>query len=251
SENINSVGVQIFNNQTQWAVNSVDSINILFVTHLGDVVNDYWSITQWQNAYQSMTRLEDQVPWAVLPGNHDGFNVGSPGEDLSNYINYFVAPNSFQLFSAGNDEYLIFHLQYNPNNNVLAWANTIIAQYPTRRVIVSTHSYLNLAGSRTMIGERIWQNFVVPHADQVFLVLCGHIHGEARRSDLVNGNTVYQILSDYQSRTNGGNGWLRIFSFHPVEDRIYVSTYSPYLNSYENDQSSAFTLNYDMTSSQP
>jgi hypothetical protein len=75
------------------------------------------------------------------------------------------------------------------------------------------------------------------------------MHGEARRSDVVNGHTVYQILSDYQSRTNGGDGWLRILSFHPTEDKIYVNTYSPYLNSYENDLSSEFAIDYDMTSS--
>jgi VCBS repeat-containing protein len=251
SANINGVGVQIFNNQTQWAVNNVDGMNIVFVTHLGDVVDSYNDMTQWQNAYQSISRMEDQVPWAVLPGNHDGLNVGSPGEDLSNYITYFGAANSFQLFSAGFDDYLIFHFQYDADNNVLAWANSVIAQYPNRRVIVSTHSYLDLDGSRTAIGERLWQNFVGPHADQVFLVLCGHMHGEARRSDVVNGHTVHQILSDYQSRTNGGNGWLRILSFHPTEDKIYVNTYSPYLNSYESDLSSEFAIDYDMTSSKP
>ena len=37
---------------------------------------------------------------------------------------------------------------------------------------------------------------------------------------------------------------LRIIEFHPVEDRIVVNTYSPFLNSYENDVDSQFSLDY-------
>ena len=85
-------------------------------------------------------------------------------------------------------------------------------------------------------------NFVAPNADQVFLVLCGHIHGEAQRTDVVNGHQVHQLLADYQTRANGGNGWLRILEFHPAEREIFVKTFSPYLNSYESDANSQFTV---------
>ncbi len=49
---------------------------------------------------------------------------------------------------------------------------------------------------------------------------------------------------------NGGNGYLRILDFRPVEDKIYVKTFSPYLNQYQTDAASQFTLDYDMTSQQ-
>jgi hypothetical protein len=88
---------------------------------------------------------------------------------------------------------------------------------------------------------------VAPHADQVVLVLCGHNHGEAKRVDTVNGFSVPQLLADYQSRTNDGNGFLRILKFSPSQDKIYVSTFSPYLNSYENDLDSKFQLDFNMT----
>ena len=155
--------------------------------------------------------------------------------------------NNYELFSGGGDDYLIFHFQYHPSDAVLAWANSTIAGYPDRRVIVVTHDYLNVDGSRTTEGNHIWSSFVAPHADQVILVLCGHNHGEARRSDTVNGFVVPQLLADYQSRTNGGNGFLRILKFSPSQDKIYVTTFSPYLNSYENDANSQFTLDYDMS----
>jgi len=252
---------QIFDNQTQWIVNNKESMNIVFVTHEGDIVEIYSDLTQWQNANNSMSKLDNVVPWGILPGNHDGAGV-----NLTNYNTYFGYErfsgkswyggayqndnaNSYQLFSGGADDYLIFHFQYAPSDDVLAWANVTINNYPNRRVIVVTHDYLGTDGSRSSNGEAIWQKFVKPHADQVFLVLCGHATAEARRTDNVGGHVVYQLLADYQSRSNGGNGWLRILRFSPVEDKIYVKTYSPYLNRYETDSDSEFTLDYDMTSS--
>jgi VCBS repeat-containing protein len=55
---------------------------------------------------------------------------------------------------------------------------------------------------------------------------------------------------DYQSRANGGDGWLRYFTFKPSENRIYAYTYSPTRNNglgeFETDDSSQFVLDYDM-----
>ena len=230
--NINGVGAKIFSNQTQWVANNVESLRIAFVTHEGDIVDDGGSASQWEIAAQSMSYLDTgNVPWEVLPGNHDFIN--DPG--LVNYNTYFgygnfssrswyggaypanTNTNNFAFFSGGNDDYLIFNFQYRPSDAVLVWANNTIAAYPNRRVIVTTHDYMNVDGSRTTEGNHIWNGFVAPHANQVFLVLCGHNHGEARRTDVVNGHTVYQLLADYQSRTNGGNGWLRILQFRPAE----------------------------------
>ena len=251
---------EIFDSQTQWVVNNAQSMNIVFVTHEGDIVDDYSSVSQWNSANNSMSKLDaGNMSYGVLPGNHDGSPLY-----LSNFNKFFnysrfngkswyggayqnKNTNNFELFHCGQDDYLIFHFQYDPSDQVLKWANSTLQNYPNRRVIVTTHSYLNVDGSRTDIGNRIWQNFVAPHADQIFLVLCGHNHGETQRTDIVNGHTVYQIMADYQDRTNGGNGWLRTLEFHPAEDKIYVRTYSPYLNNYETDANSQFTLDYNMT----
>ncbi|MEM2779860.1 MAG: PKD domain-containing protein [Candidatus Bathyarchaeia archaeon] len=254
---------EIFNNQTEWIVKNKETMNIVFVTHEGDIVENWNVLAEWQNANNSMSKLDNIVPWGILPGNHDG-----AGMDLTNYNTYFGYErfsgeswyggayqdnnaNSYQLFSAAGDDYLIFHFQYAPSDSVLAWANTTIDNYPDRRVIVVTHDYLGTDGSRSTNGEAIWQKFVKPHADQVFLVICGHAAAETMRTDTVDGHVVYQLLANYQSRSNGGNGWLRVLTFSPLEDKIYVKTYSPYLNSYEKDSNSDFTLDYDMTDPTP
>ena len=250
----------IFENQTQWIVDNVKKMNIVFVTHLGDIV-DYSSLEQWENANRSISKLDGKVPWALLPGNHDFI-------DLASYNKYFgyerfahkswyggafqnVNTNSYQLFSAGGGDYLFFHLQYIPDNDTLAWASGVIDSYPNMKVIISTHSYIATNSTRrSNTGERIWSNLVSPHADQVFLVLCGHNFEESKRIDVVDGNVVYQLLSDYQFRSTGGEGWLRTLEFCPSQNKIFVKTFSPYFNKFETDENSEFVLDYDLEAPQ-
>ena len=55
------------------------------------------------------------------------------------------------------------------------------------------------------------------------MVVNGHYPGEGRRTDLNDcGQPVHQVLMDYQSRINGGDGWLRYFTFKPSENKIYA-----------------------------
>jgi uncharacterized protein YjdB len=249
----------IFNGQTQWVSSNKIGMNVVFVTHEGDLVNTYSQTYEWQNADSSMSKLDEaNIPWGVLPGNHDLTGGSTKYNTYFGYSRFSglswyggayqnINTNSYELFTGGLDDYLIFHFQYQPSTQVLAWANATIASYPDWRVIVTTHDYMNTDGSRTATGNNIWNKFVKPHADQVFLVLCGHNHGENEKIDVVKGHTVYQLLADYQDRSNGGNGWLRILEFHPSDDDIIVKTYSPYLGQYETDADSSFTLSYDMT----
>jgi hypothetical protein len=250
----------IFENQTKWIVQNENEKNIVFVTHLGDIVeynnNDY----QWQNADNAMSILDNKVPYGILPGNHD---LGPKYEKYfpaSRYEGYFywggsydsnymtsLSPNmnNYQLFSAGGMDFIALNLQNGAPIDVLDWADNVLDKYSDRRAIISTHMYLDWDGSRMGIGELIWENLVVPHKN-VFLVLCGHIPGEAERRDNLDNRTVYQLLSDYQYCDNGGDGWLRIMEFVSSENKIYVRTYSPYLDQYDNDSDSQFELYYPM-----
>ncbi len=207
----------IFDNQTQWIVDTAGNLKTIFVTHEGDVVNVMTQTIQWENANHSMSKLDGNVPWAIAPGNHE---LDSNATNYNTYFGYDrfngkswyggayqnTNTNSYELFSGGDDDYLIFHLQYGVNDSVLAWANTTISSYPNRRAIVTTHDYMDSSGTRSTTGTLIWNDFVAPHANQIFLVMCGHTLGETIRTDIVNGHTVYQLLADFQGRANGGNG---------------------------------------------
>lgn len=62
---------------------------------------------------------------------------------------------------------------------------------------------------------------------------------------IVNSKDSATLLADYQSRPNGGDGWLRILEFAPAANEIRVKTFSPVLNQYETDANSQFTFPYD------
>src|SRR5690606_35609846 len=97
----------------------------------------------------------------------------------------------------------------------------------------------------------LWEDFVATHC-QVRLVIAGHEHsgddGEASRTDANScGDPVHQLMTDYQSRPNGGDGWLRYYTFDPAENTMTATTYSPKLDAFETDADSSFTLPFPLT----
>jgi len=58
--------------QTEWVKENRDKENIVFVTHVGDVVNDHKQAPdEWVVAQRAMSVLDGVVPWGVAIGNHD------------------------------------------------------------------------------------------------------------------------------------------------------------------------------------
>ena len=265
--------------QTQWIVNKKDELNIVHVVHVGDIVNDSdpgntSHIAQWDNADTSMSLLEDPVttsltdgiPYGISPGNHDQWPAKNPdGTELYNFYfgesrflgrGYYGGhygidnDNHYSLFSASGMDFIVVYLEYDPiaNLDVLAWADDLLTTYDNRRAIVVSH-YLIEVGEGASFGP---QGAAIYNALKdnlnLFLMLSGHMHGEGKRVDVESPNhTVHTLLADYQERSNGGDGWLRILEFSPLDDLIRVKTYSPTLDLYETDSDSQFELSYDMS----
>ena len=93
-------------------------------------------------------------------------------------------------------------------------------------------------------GSELWTGLVARHSN-IVMVLSGHVGDSERREDKgYNGNLVEQILTDYQfekpctaSSISGctshcahvqdaGNGWLRVLTFYPKENRVVAKTIS-------------------------
>jgi 3',5'-cyclic AMP phosphodiesterase CpdA len=260
---------ELYHAQTAWIAEQVDLLNIVFVTHLGDIVqNRERDETEWIVADAAMARLDGIVPYSVLPGNHDM----AQGGFAKFYGTYFPASrfedyewwggdfnqnkNNYQLFSAGGDDYIILHMQFCPPDEAIAWANEVLEKYAERRAIFSTHSFLDQESQRVgkckstsdgnNSGINLWNKLVRPNPN-FFLVLSGHIPGAARRVDSPNGTEIFQLLSDYQDDENYGNGYLRIMRFQPNADRIQVTTYSPAVDTFMTDAENQFELIYDMS----
>ena len=63
---------EIFHDQTRWIAEHIDEENIRFVTHVGDVVQNYDQVeAEWVAADAAMDRLNGLLPWGVAIGNHD------------------------------------------------------------------------------------------------------------------------------------------------------------------------------------
>ena len=257
----------IFNAQTQWIVDNRTSRNIAFVSHMGDIVQNgdfSGNPSEWLRADFAMKTIESPLatlrayglPWGGAPGNHD-YGTGGGSGSTTFYNQYFGTSrfagrnyfgghygidnnNNYELFSASGLDFIVIHLEYNAGalssyQAVLDWADALLKAYPDRRAIVTSH-YVIGAGNPAAFstqGQNIYN--ALKDNPNLFLMLCGHITGEGRRSDMFAGKTVYSVLQDYQDIKNGGDGFLRIFTFKPAgsvanpSGEIVVESYSPTL----------------------
>ena len=88
-------------------------------------------------------------------------------------------------------------------------------------------------------GTDVWEKFLRHHAN-ICAVFSGHL-GFGRLVDVGDyGNPVFQMVADYQFDPLGGAGYLRIVQFFPDQDKMSVSTYSPYLDSWHTDSVNQF-----------
>ena len=275
----------IFTSQTQWIADNKDDLNIAFVLHEGDVTNGNVEY-DWRNASDSMAVLDGVVPYAIVLGNHDMGPGGdctvreSPLFNRSFPVSRFASlptfgdtfepallDSSFHLFSAGGTDWLVMALEYLPRDQVLAWANDVVASHRDRRVIVLTHSHVypddSLLGSKASHpwdptdfgfasepggvnnGVETWDKLVRRHPN-VSMVFSGHFTANGGTSLVVGkgdgGNRVVQMLANYQNMEEGGSGYLRLIRCDPANRTVSVETYSPYRNSYLTDLNNHFMV---------
>lgn len=268
----------VFAAQTQWIASNRSAMNIQVVLGLGDIVNDGADNAQQQNADAAIRNLDNaKVPYLLAIGNHDydQANTGAARRTDTGYEKWFgparyagysyykggfppgTNANFYGTFNISGKGYLMLVLEYVPRDSSLAWAAQVVQANPDKEVIVVTHSYMFYDATRVdkcdtndlnrdNDGDETWQKFVSQYAN-ISTVVSGHITsvGASRRSDLgVNGNLVNQMFSNYQTLAHGGDGWLRILTFHPASDTIDVKTYSPYLDAFKTDAKNQFTLRW-------
>lgn len=269
---------EMFYAQTRWIAANRDSLNIVYVAHLGDCVqrgDNNGDASEWLVADSAMRMIEDPVatglpqgiPYGIAVGNHDQSPNSDPNGTTTFYNRFFGEErfasrdyygghyganndNHFDLFSAGGLDFIVVYFEYDisANAQVLSWADSLLQAYPDRRAIVVSHYLVDPGPGApwSAQGQAIYD--VLKRHPNLFLMLCGHIlQAENRRTDIFDGNTVYTLESNYQWRANGGDGWLRIMQFSPANNEIRIKTYSPVLDAFEVDANSQFTLPYDMT----
>lgn len=257
---------EIFKAQTQWIAANRTSRNIEFVVQLGDCVQNGDNPPgtdeeiEWRRADTAMKNIEnpnvpvtDGIPYAICVGNHDETPAGSLTGTTGLFNQYFGNArfsgrgyyggrygtannnNHYELFSSNGIDFIHISIEYFADGTsaklqgILDWADALLKANPGRKGILSTHNLLGTGNPANFQGpgQKIYDD--LKDNPNLFLMLAGHVSGEGRRSDTYNGNTIYSLMSDYQSGyTNGGNGYLRIMEFRPSQNIIDVKTYSPY-----------------------
>jgi hypothetical protein len=262
---------ELFCKQTKWIVDNIQKKNIVFVSHVGDIV-DGWKFKkkQWEDASKCLETLDGHIPYSIVPGNHDT-ETGSRDSGLQTYNTYFPVSryssydwykgnrrenaNSYQMLKIWGIEFLFIGLEVEPSNNSIDWAKDIVEKHPHAYTAITTHKYLpdnGLARDKSReysnegnTGEDIWKKLIEDNCS-IKLVWSGHFHGEDGEAILTSTNNcgykVYQTMQNYQTREKGGNGKLRIYTFNPKKKEIRVQTYSPVTDSFEIDASSDFTI---------
>lgn len=236
--------------------------------------------SEWtEAATNGYYRLEpDNIPYGLAVGNHDQQPVNSSilTATTTRYNQYFGRnhfagkpyyggnlegsssnnnDSHYDLFTAGGVDWIVIHLEYdhlNEQSTLLNdWAYNLCTNFPTRKAIIVTHYAAQApTGAWGTQGYRIWNK--LKDRTNVVMILGGHVtgdastpelqKGEAYREDTYNGHTIRTYVSDYQGRTSGGKGALRIMKFSVANDDVTVKTYSPWNSTgYETDASSQFT----------
>jgi hypothetical protein len=164
--------------------------------------------------------------------------------------------NSFHMFEAGGRKWLVIAFEFAPRNDVLRWAGEVCDKHPDHSVIIVTHAYLNPRSNLRFevtggygakpspnavnptpdaqpdmnLGVGIWEKLASLHPNMA-MVLCGHACYTNHKSDTGRaGNVVQEVVVDYQSDVNGGNGWMRLLHFLPDGRTVRSRDYSPVLD---------------------
>ena len=211
-----SGSISTFFAQTNWIVsNRIDS-NIVYVTHLGDCVQNGDEVEQeWINCSNAMAYLEnpattgltDGIPFGMAVGNHDmtpwdNHNFNSTDTLFNKYFgisrfsgrNYYSGhygdnnDNHYDLFQVGVLKFIVIYIkyeEYKANPAVLDWADSLLGAYNDRLGIVVSHKLLdNYSGADVSFssqGQAIFN--AVKNNSNLFLMLCGHFTQEGRRTE--------------------------------------------------------------------
>ncbi|WP_223068366.1 FIMAH domain-containing protein [Paenibacillus caui] len=242
----------IYESQVNWIKERAEEMNIRYVIHTGDIVNEPTAIYQWEAGDRYMKVLEDAgIPYGVLAGNHD---VGTTDSDYTTYSKYFGEPRfigephyaesykdnrgHYDLISANGNDFIFLYMGWGVDADDMAWMNEALAKHPDRIAIIALHDYLLPSGVRSGIGNEVYREVVLKNPN-VLAVLSGHYTGSALLTDEVDDDgdgapdrKVYQMLNDYQDFEEGGMGYMKLLHIDSDSGAIYVNTYSPYKDDY-------------------
>lgn len=256
NEDINGDSYHHQINIHDWIIANKPRMNIQYMFHDGDIVDDVEEEYQWRNADEAYKKLDDaEFPYGVLAGNHD---VGHKSGDYTEYGTYFGEnrfndnpwygesyknnKGHYDLISVDGIDFIMIYMGWGIGDDEIEWMNEVLAKYPERKAILNFHEYLLTSKGLGEEPKRVYDE-VVSKNPNVCMVLSGHYHSAATRIDKFDDDndgiaerTVYQMLFDYQALKDGGRGFLRLMHFSLKDKTITIRTYSTSENSYSSGE---------------
>ncbi len=275
--------------QTQWIVDHKTDRNIAAVLHLGDITNRN-TPEQWDVAQKAMRQLDGHVPYFMCCGNHDYGPGGGCADRTTLFNEYFPLSryselktfggvydkepgrleNSYHTFTAGGRKFLVVALEFGPRQDVIRWANEVVATHQDHSAILITHAYMYYDETRydwatkgttqtwnphsypvakvtdddVNDGEELWQKLVAPQGN-FLMTLNGHVLNDGLGRTVTQDarqRDVAQMLVNFQMKPKGGDGWMRLLEFKADGRTVEVIDYSPTRNECNVSEQNRFTL---------
>ncbi|MGL4346088.1 MAG: LamG-like jellyroll fold domain-containing protein [Cellulosilyticaceae bacterium] len=248
----------IIEDSMNWLVQNQDYMNLSSVAHLGDIVQDPVAIDQWDNTLLFNILSDNGVKLLMQPGNHDDpalfdkyFGTASQyGKASKDYVtrNAPSGRSAYMIHDGGSYKYMTLSVDIHSLDQDLPWVEQVLSttNMPT---IITSHDIQNCSDTAPSAiklskrGTQIWDT--VKKYNQVFMMVGGHSHG-AGEEILINdaGNQVWSVLADYQFAYNGGNALYKFAEFDELNNKIYMSTFSPYVATLKDADKTFFDVNY-------
>ncbi len=197
---------QIFVDQMEWIVANRVSKNIVFVTSLGDIVQNADDLDEWEHADTCYNKIEDPVTTTLTDGIPYGLSVGNCDQYpkrrtgmTAEYNNHFGVSrfsgrgyyggnygskndNSYQFFSASGLDFIIIHLEYDQDSigyqhqiDVLNWADSLLTANSDKRAIVTSHFMIDRGNEGdTPTTENPYPGKFGPQGEEIFDALQHH-----------------------------------------------------------------------------
>jgi len=251
-------GAEIFVDQFEWIVENQTNRDFVFVSHVGDVVQNPQIAAEWDRSEPAFAALDAaDVPYGISPGNHDMDDGGiAPEYDTrfgtDRYLgepwfggNHAAEGNrsSYQTISVDGHDLLFVHVRhlqstYGPTQPVLDWVDTVLGDHPDHLAFVTTHEFTFPLGF-VLIPEL---QQVVQDNCNVVAVFSGHHRGVGRGEfDDSCGRSVHHLVTNYQHFPDGGQGFLRTVDIDPLTLQADFQVYSPWLDEFRTDPAENFT----------
>jgi hypothetical protein len=204
----------------------------------------------------------DQFPFAGEPGGNstDLFQKWfvNQGKDKSrfegkNFYGGSREANSYDdhydTFNAGGRDWIVIYLEFDndqeknieDDDTRNSWALEILKKHPRHIGIIVTHNAGNIRKKELGSQAQLFYN-KLKNQPNLAMILGGHVgnkNGDVNYFALPREgmNPVRTYIADFQSLSpdgtteniNGGNGYLRVMKFSVKQNKVTVTTLSPYL----------------------